>query len=186
MKKFTNMLVGVFCALLLVTSTFAADTVSASTNAPVAVESVAAPVAPGAWVISLGGVGDTTTTGNGGTAFGVDLSVGRTGNLLLPLEGGLRQSVSYDDTAVYSTKLYADWTLFSFAAERVDVFAGANAGFTYGDVQATWTVAPEAGLRLWVKNDVAILFRSEFPFQLNDGAEFADTVRYFLGFQIKF
>ena len=186
MKKFTNMLVGVFCALLLVTSTFAADTVSASTNAPVAVETVAAPVTPGAWVISLGGAGSTTTTGNSDTLFGADLSVGYTGKLLLPLEGGVRQGISYDSTAVFSTKLYADWTLFSFATDRVDVFAGANAGLTYGDVQATWTAAPEAGLRLWVKHDVSVLLRAEFPFQLNDGAEYTDTVRYFLGFQVKF
>ena len=176
------MFVGVFCALLLVTSTFAADVVSTSTNVPV----VTTPVAPGAWVISLGGSGATTTTGNNDTSLGADLSVGRTGNLLLPLEAGVRQGISYDSTVVLSTKLYADWTLFSFATDRVDVFAGANVGLTYGDVQATWTASPEAGLRLWVKRDVAVLLRAEFPFQLNDESKYTDTVRYFLGFQVKF
>lgn len=186
MKKFTNMLVGVFCALLLGTSTFAADTVSASTNAPVAVETVAAPVSANAWVISLGGTGNTATIGGHDTTIGADLSIGRTGHLLLPLEGGLRQGFSYDSSAVFSTRLYADWTLFSFATDRVDVFAGANAGVTYGDIQSVWTAAPETGFRLWVKHDVAVLFRAEFPFQLNDDAEFTDSVRYFLGFQVKF
>jgi hypothetical protein len=185
MKKFTNMLVGVFCALLLGASTFAADTVSASTNAPVSVETVAVPVTPNAWVISLGGTGNTVTINDHDTTVGADISVGRTGTLLLPLEGGVRQGFSYDSTAVFSTKLYANWTLFSFATDRVDVFAGANAGATYGDIQTVWTAAPEAGLRLWVKQDVAVLLRAEFPFQLNDGAEFTDSVRYFLGFQVR-
>jgi len=186
MKKFTNMFVGVFCALLFVTSTFAAGTVSATKDAPVAVESFVDPVAPGSWVISLGGVGSTETTGNGDTVFGVDLSVGHTGNLLLPFEGGVRQGISYDSGAVFSTKLYADWTLFSFASNRIDVFAGANAGVTYGDISAVWTAAPETGLRFWVKHDVAVLFRAEFPFRLNDDAEYTDTVKYFLGFQVSF
>lgn len=186
MKKFTNMFVGVFCALLLVTSTFAADTVSASTNAPVAVESVAAPITPGAWVISLGGAGSSTTTGNSDTTFGADLSVGRTGTLLLPLEAGVRQGISYDTTAIFSTKLYADWTVLSLAQNTLDVFVGANAGLTYGDIQTVWNAAPEAGLRWWLKKDVAFLVRAEFPFQLNDGADYTDTVRYFLGFQVSF
>ena len=186
MKKFTNMIVGVFFALLLTTSTFAAD-VSANTNAPVAVETVAAPVTPSYWVVSLGGVGETVTTGDTDTVFGADLSVGYTGKLLLPLEAGVRQGVSYDgDSTVFSTRLYGDWTLVSVAKDTVDVFVGANAGLTYGDLQTVWTAAPEAGVRWWVKDDVAVLFRAEFPFRLNDGAEYTDSVRYFLGFQVKF
>lgn len=43
MKKFTKMIVGVFAALLLATSAFAADTAVKATNAPVAVETVKAP-----------------------------------------------------------------------------------------------------------------------------------------------
>ncbi len=138
------------------------------------------------WVVSLGGAGTTATVGDHDTAVGADLSVGYTGKLLLPLEGGIRQGVSYDSTAVFSTKAYADFTLFSFARERFNLFVGANAGAVYGDVQAGWVAAPEAGLRWWVKDDVAILFRAEAPFQLDSGAEFTDSVRYFLGFQVKF
>lgn len=186
MKKFANVIIGVFCALLIATSAIATDTVSATTNAPVAVETVSAPAAANAWVVSLGGAGSTATIGDHNTSVGVDLSVGRTGNLLLPLEAGVRQSFSYDSTAVYSTKLYADWTVLSVANNAVDVFVGGNAGLTYGDIQSVWTAAPEAGLRWWVKKDVAVLVRSEFPFQLNDRAEFSDSVRYFLGFQVSF
>lgn len=166
MNKITKLLVGAVCALSLVTSTMAAtDT-----------------------VVSLGGVGTTATTSDAPTNVGFDVSVGLTGNFLLPLEGGVRQSVVWDseDSAVFSTRAYADWTLFSLAKNTLDVFVGANAGATYGDLQTVWTAAPEAGLRWWVKDDVSILFRSEFPFRLNDGAEFTDRVVYFLGFQVKF
>lgn len=172
MKKIINMFAGLFCAL------FISVNVNADTNDTV--------VSPNAWVISLGGVGSTATTANNDTVFGADLSVGYTGNLLLPLEAGIRQGISYDSSAVFSTRVYADWTLFSIFNDRFDVFVGANAGVTYGDIQSVWTAAPEAGFRVWVKQDVAILARSEFPFRLNDGAEFSDSVRYFVGFLVKF
>lgn len=138
------------------------------------------------WVVSLGGSGSTVTVEDHDTAIGADLSVGYTGKLLLPLEGGIRQGFSYDNSAVFSTKAYADFTLFSFANKAFDVFVGGNVGIAYGDIQAAWTAAPEGGLRWWVKKDVAVLVRAEAPFQLDDGFRFTDNVRYFLGFQVKF
>lgn len=184
--KFAKIIIAVLSALTLSVSSFAADKTVGATNAPVAVETVAAPAPANAWVVSLGGSGDTVTSGDSKTAFGADLSVGRTGHLLLPLEAGVRQGISYNTTAVYSTRVYADWTVLSLAQKTVDVFAGANIGLTYGDIQAAWTAAPEAGLRWWVKKDVAVLARAEFPFQLNDTADYTDTIKYFLGFQVKF
>lgn len=177
MNKLTKFLVGALCALALVTSVTAADTGADTPNYNPSNE----------WVVSLGGVGSTATTGDVETALGFDVSVGLTGRLLLPLEGGVRQSVSWDteDSAVFSTRAYADWTLVSLAKETLDVFVGANAGATYGDIQTVWTAAPEAGLRWWVKNDVSVLLRTEFPFRLNDGAEFTDRIVYFLGFQVR-
>lgn len=138
------------------------------------------------WVVSLGGTGSTKTVADHNTTVGADLSVGYIGKLLLPVEGGVRQGFSYDDGAVFSTKPYADFTLFSFANKAFDVFIGGNVGITYGDIQANWTAAPEGGLRWWVKKDVSVLFRTEAPFQLDSGARFTDNVRYFLGFQVKF
>ena len=141
-----------------------------------------------AWVVSLGGAGSTATSGNATTAFGVDISVGHTGYLLLPIEVGVRQTVAWsnDDSGVYSTRLYSDWTVLSMAQNTLDVFAGANVGLTYGDVQSFWTAAPEVGARWWVKKDVAVLGRAEFPFRISDAAKFTDTVAYFVGFSVKF
>jgi len=137
-----------------------------------------------AWTVSLGGSGASVTKGDVNTVFGADLSVGRTGKLLLPVEGGLRQSVGFDRSDILATTgLYLDWTLFT--VKTVDVFAGGNVGVTYGNTAAQWEIAPEAGVRWWVKNDVAVLGRVETPFDL-DGWGFKDTVRYFVGFQVKF
>jgi hypothetical protein len=186
MKKLIKLFVGVFCALLLVTApVIAADTVVKATNAPVVVQSVAAPAE--AWVFTLGGAGVTTTKGNSQSAFGTDFSIGRTSHLLLPFEAGIRQGIFYASpnggSVVFDTRAYADWTLFT--VKKLDLFTGGNIGLTYGNTPLTWTVAPEAGLRYWVKKDVAILGRIDYPFNLNKGRA-NDTLNYFLGVQVKF
>lgn len=170
MKKLTILLAGILCALAITTSTLAAE----STNAP----------ADTAWTLTLGGTGATTTSGNSQSAFGADLSIGHTGFLVLPLEAGVRQQVTYNDGAtVLTTKLYGDWTLFSVS--RLDLFAGANVGLSYGNTPLAWTAAPEAGVRLWIKKDVAVIGRVEYPFEINN-LKPSNTLSYFLGIQVKF
>lgn len=165
MKKTTKWIASTLCALALVASTaFAADN--------------------GEWTLSLGGAGSTVTTENGVTSGGADLSIGHTGKLLLPLEAGVRQGFLYNGSdAIFNTGIYADFTLLT--VKKVDVFAGGNVGVTYGNTPALWTIAPEAGLRWWLKDDVAVLARAEVPFDLS-GWEYKDSFRYFLGFQVKF
>jgi len=195
MKKINKMIVGVFCALLLATSAFAASTaVNASTNAPVVVTTVAVDVPTDAWVLTLGGSGGTTTKGDSQSVFGVDLSVGRSIMLsdksyLNNVEVGVRQGISYasqnNGNVLLSTKAYADLTLFTY--KTVDLFAGANVGLIYGDTEATWIVAPEAGLRWWMKKDVAIVGRLEYPYtDRSGGFSEVNALTYFLGLQIKF
>ena len=179
MKKYTKWIVGAFCAVALATSAFAADAVKAAPSATVTTEASAD------WVISLGGVGSTLTAGNDTTTFGVDLSVGRTGELLLPVEYGVRQSISYGDSDTFlNTRVYGDWTLFTLKPLKLDVFVGGNVGLQYGNIKPSWEIAPEAGMRWWLKKDVAVLGRVEVPWDL-DGWVFKDSVRYFLGFQVK-
>jgi hypothetical protein len=67
----------------------------------------------------------------------------------------------------------------------VDLFGGANVGITYGNTKPLWGVAPEAGLRFWLKKDVAVVTRVEYPYDITN-AEWSDTLRYFLGFMLKF
>lgn len=183
MKNYTKLTVGALCALFLSVSAYSADAVKASTNAVVVTEASAEK-----WTVSLGGAGQTVTTGDNATAFGAELSIGRTGHLILPLEVGVRQGVSYDgdNSTVFYTKLYSDWTVLSLAQNTLDFFGGANVGLTYGDVQAIWTAAPEVGLRWWLKKDVALVGRAEFPFRLNDEAKFTESVAYWVGFRVDF
>lgn len=166
MKKLTKWLVSALCASALVTS------VSAET--------------PSNWTFTLGGAGSTTTTSDSQSVFGVDLSVGRTGKVLLPVEVGVRQNIAYNtetDNGVFDTRIFADWTLFSFS--KVDLFAGANVGLTYGDVSARWTAAPEAGLRIFIKEDVAVVGRVEYPYDISD-TRWQNTLRYVLGLRVSF
>lgn len=142
---------------------------------------------PEQWTLSLGGSGATTTTGDSESIFGADISFGRTGHLLLPLEGGIRQSFGYDSsgegTTLFTTRLYLDATLLSY--KKLDLFAGGSAGLTYGNTKPLWEAGPEAGLRFWLKKDVAVLGRVEYPFDLDNGRS-KDFLRYFLGLQVKF
>lgn len=204
MKKISKFVVGVFCALLLATSAFAADTaVKASTNAPVAVTTTPAPASD--WVMTIGGAGATTTTGDSQTAFGVDFSVGRTLNLIkgFPEEVGIRQSFGYasstpqsacstggDDggTFLASTRAYLDVTVLTFNLTKttpVDIYVGGNIGPNYGNTTLKWVAAPEVGLDVWLAKNVALDARLEYAFDLNNSRAF-DALTYFLGVKFKF
>jgi len=171
MNKLKKIIIGLAVAMVLTISIFASD------------KSIISP--DPAWVLTLGGAGNTSTTGNDGTAFGIDIGIGRTGHLLLPTETGIRQSISYNDsTTLLTTKLYNDWTILNY--KRLDIFGGANIGIRYGNTTAQWEFAPEVGTRYWLKNDVNIIARLEFPFDLGNSFDYKDTLRYILGLQLKF
>lgn len=176
------MKIKVILSLVLLTcvAAFAADT-----NAVLKIDK---PAPAEQWVLSLGGSGSTTTTGNSESLFGADISIGRTGHLLLPLEGGLRQGFYYnsaadDNETLFSTKGYLDVTVLTY--KKLDLFAGGSVGLTYGNTKPIWTAGPEAGLRFWIKKDVSILGRVEYPFDL-DNSRAEDVLKYFLGLQVKF
>ncbi len=140
-----------------------------------------------AWVLTLGGNGSSATTGDSQSAFGAEVSFGRTGRVLLPLEIGVRQSLSYssvDDGAVVGgTKVYADATLLKLW--KLDLFAGGNVGAFYGNTPLTWVASPEAGLRFWLRDDVGVVGRVEYPFSLNDQRAL-DKLQYSVLLQVKF
>lgn len=194
MTKFSKIIVGVFCALAIATSAFAADTaVKASTNAPVVVTTTPAPASD--WVFTLGGSGATTTTGDSQTALGVSFSVGKTLNVFnVQEELGVRQSIGYASgdggTTLLSTKPYLDVNVFSFNLTKeipVTLFVGANAGLTYGNTTPRWTLAPEAGADVWLAKNVAIEARGEYAFNIdNSGFNSQDAFTWFLGVKFKF
>jgi hypothetical protein len=177
MKNYKQWLVGVLCALALVTSTFAADTVPVSD--PVQTEQISG------YTLSLGGAGVTTTGDDTTTAFGLNVGLGLKAKVVVPVEVGVRQGVAYayDDgnSVIFDTSLFADATLVSF--KGFDVFAGVFAGPTYGNTTLKWNGGPEVGVRYWLKKDVAIVGRVDYGFDLVNWKSH-DALRYFLGFRV--
>lgn len=191
MKKFTKMFVGVFCALLLVTTTSA----FAATNAPVAKTTTVATNTPlfGDWVFTIGGSGATSTSGDSQTAFGLNLSAGRDLSLFgTKDEVGVRQSIGYASgnggTTLASTRLYADVVVLTFNLTQitpVELYVGGNAGATYGDTSLRWTAAPEAGVDVWLAPNVALDGRIDYAFDLNHGRS-EDVLEYVIGVKFRF
>jgi hypothetical protein len=70
-------------------------------------------------------------------------------------------------------------------AKKVDLFAGANIGVAYGNTPLNWSIAPETGLRFWIKPNIAIIGRAEFPYDISNG-RFSEVVKYLLGLQVRF
>src|ERR1035437_6692204 len=184
MKKISKLIVGVFCAVLLATSAFAANSdcmVSSMTTVTTVPAPAPAPVTStplfGDWVFTVSGIGATTTADNSQTAFGLSLSAGRELSLFgTKDEVGIRQSVAYasgdGENTIASTRLYGDVTVFCFDLTQnipVDIYVGANFGPTYGDTSLLWVAAPEAGVDVWLAPNVALDARIDYAFDLNHG-----------------
>lgn len=176
--KFT--LAALVAAALLSTTTFAATT-------------AVAPVAPtghdlGQWSLSLSGNSTVTTATPSTVVGGAEFALGHTGDLVLPLELGVRQGIGYTSgnghNWAFGTKAYVDWTLVKLGNLEFD--GGLNGGATYGNTALAWTVAPEAVARLWLKRDVNVFVRGEYPFALNPSPVAQNKVLVALGLQIRF
>lgn len=93
-------------------------------------------------------------------------------------EIGLRHSMTFfdsdetDATLAATTRVFSD---FHFDLGRFQPFIGANIGGRYGDsVKETGTVAPEAGLKLFVLEDVFVLGMAEYQFFFEDSDDIDD------------
>ena len=142
------------------------------------------------WTFSFSGGGASDLGGGKLNNSGLqgDFSLGRSGKFVLPLEIGVRQGFGYSDTSgadwKFSTKLYSDWTIMKLGNLEFD--AGVNAGLIYGThKEPTWTAAPEGVFRFYLKKDVDLFGRVEYPFDLNAGRA-QESLVYVLGMRIKF
>lgn len=151
----------------------------------IAVNAADQPLIGDTWTLSLGGSGTTTTTGDSQSIFGATFDVGHTGFLLVPLQAGLRQSFGYNSqdsgTTLFDSHLYLDATVLKY--KKLDLFLGGEIGLTYGNTPLLWSGGPEAGVRFWLKQDVAFVGRVSYPFDINNNRS-EDTLKYFLGIQI--
>jgi hypothetical protein len=181
--KYIKTLVGALVATaLLVTVASAAP----STNAP-----LATPASDlGQWTLSLSGGGSTALGGDAkdvGSAVGGEFQLGHDAKIILPAEVGLRQSIGYSDVNgsswLFGTKAYTDWTVLRLGNLQFD--AGGNVGLTYGNTTPKWTAAPEIVSRLYLKKDVDVFARVEYPFNLTDGKA-ENRLTYVLGVRVRF
>lgn len=176
--KYVKWLVSSFITSVLFTSVaFAAP----STNAPVVKSDDL-----GSWTLSLSGAGSTVTKASSDTSVGGELSLGHTGKLILPIEVGVRQGIAYQSANSekydFSTKGFADIAVLKLGNLETD--GGANFGINYGATRPNLTVAPEGVLRLYLKKDVDIFGRIEYPFDVTSGGA-QNKFRYILGFRIQ-
>jgi hypothetical protein len=141
------------------------------------------------WTLSLAGVGATTTQGSSQSVFGFDFQLGHADTVFIPGEIGVRQLIGWSSRPdknggdwLLNTAVYQDWKLLSY--KSLELYAGGNAGASYGNTSMAWTAGPEVEARLWLKKDVYTFFRTEYDFALSDKNQ--DSLRYFLGVGFSF
>lgn len=179
--KYIKTSVSLFVAVLFATAVYAAP----ATNAPVATTTKDA----GRWTLSLSGTGQSAITDSklNSSAIGTEFELGHSGQFILPVNAGVRQGIAYSDANGanwnFSTKVYADWTLVRLGNLEFD--AGANVGLNYGNQALSYEAAPEVVARVYLKKDVDVFGRVEYPFNLNPAAS-ENTLRYNLGVRVSF
>lgn len=179
--KYVKLMGVLFATVLFATAVVAAP----STNDPVAT----ADSTLGTWTLSLAGNGSANLGGSDidGSAVGGEFQLGRAVTLVTPAEIGIRQGIGWSDVNgsswLFSTKAYSDWTVLRLGNLQFD--AGGNVGLTYGNTKPVWTAAPEVVARLYLKKDVDVFTRVEYPFDLTDGKA-ADRLGITLGLRVRF
>jgi hypothetical protein len=116
---------------------------------------------------TLSGSGSNNSDFDAGS-FGTSFSIG-----MFPtkaLEIALRQIVNYSDFGDSSwsgsTRLALD---YHFDLDAFQPFIGANIGGVYGqDFRDTWEAAPEAGLKIYVKDKTFLFGMAEYQFFFRD------------------
>lgn len=171
--------------LLAITALFAITAGAAPTNAPVA---TATPTL-GPWTLSVEGGGSTALTGDKDSVVGATFELGHDGKFVVPFVGGLRQSIGWEDSDganwAFGTKLFADVPVLKLG-KNVQVDVGGNVGLLYGTERETlWTISPEVVARLYLKKDVDLFVRVEYPYDLTNGRS-QDTLTYAVGLRVRF
>lgn len=133
--------------------------------------------------LTLAGSGVTATTVSD-TVYGTTVGVSYNGFFgFNPVEVGVRQSVGYasaSNTVVGTTAVFVDYNLRLW--KQLYGFGGVSGGVGYGVGSPTWTFAPEAGLKYFVKKDVYLYGRASYA--LTENA--SNAIGYDLGVGVKF
>ncbi len=180
--KYIKLLVATFVASLLVIS---AASAAPSTNLVATTTDTFTP-----WTFSLSGQGNSTLNNNStykNSNVGAEFQLGYITKIVLPAEVGVRQVIGYSDSQGanwnLSTKAFSDWTLIRLGNLEAD--AGGNFGTTYGNQPGNWSAAPEIVGRIYLKKDVDVFGRVEYPYDITKGAS-QDTLTYTIGLRVRF
>ena len=180
--KLIKTLVGAVVAVALFVSTVSA---APSTNSPLTTASGDL----GAWSLAVAGGGSSALNNDklNNSIVGGTLELGHSGDLVLPLEFGVRQAIGYSDANssvwTFNTAVFNDWTLIKLGNLEFD--AGGNVGYAYGNQIPDWTAGPEVAARLYLKKDVDLFGRVEYPYDLTNGRS-EDSLTYKIGLRVRF
>lgn len=177
--KYIKTLVGVLFATVLFTTA-----AGAATNVPVAT----ATQDLGLWTLSVAGGGSTSLNNDGtDTIVGATFEVGHDGKFIVPFVAGIRQNITWSDgngsNWQFATKLFADVPVLKLG-NNVQFDVGANVGILYGNRTLEWVASPESVIRLYLKRDVDLFVRVEYPFSLNE-VEALDVLTYGIGLRVR-
>jgi len=144
----------------------------------------------GPWTLAVSGQGNTALNNSStykSSDVGAEFQIGYNTVVILPAEIGIRQGIGYSDstgaTWNFSTKVFTDLRVIKLGNLEAD--AGVNVGNTYGNQVGDWTGAPEVIGRLYLKKDVDLFGRVEYPFDLTKGTS-QDSLTYTIGLRVRF
>jgi hypothetical protein len=127
----------------------------------------------GTWEFTLGGSGSADNHFNSG-GFSLAASLGYYLSDLFEIVARQNASLSDFGSSVFQgqTRVALD---LNFGSGPVRPVIGGNVGYVYGDeIRDTWSAAPEAGLKIYMKKDVFLSLMGEYQFFFQKANE-ADT-----------
>ena len=139
--------------------------------------------------LTIGGAG-TTGVASGNSAVGANIGLSYEGLFDVPLELGVRQGINYSDadgsTLGGSTEIGLDLNFYAW--KRVAIFGGGAMSLRYADGESLdWVGGPEAGVKFYFFDDVFVLGRVNYDFQINDRVgDSQDAWRYTIALGVKF
>ncbi len=131
------------------------------------------------WELTVGGAGTSNQDFNAGGAQ-LAGSVGYYLNEVVELS--VRQNLSYGDAGIGTSGAWDGISRgaidFHLPLGRFVPYAGANLGYAYGDtLKETFIAGPQAGVKLYLKDDVFVQAAAEYEFFFDKSDQINDAFR---------
>ncbi len=131
------------------------------------------------WELTIGGAGTNNQDFNAG---GAQLSTSVGYYLTEVVEVSVRQNLSYGDPGVGVSGAWDGITRGAIDLHlplgKIVPFVGANLGYAYGDtLKETFIAGPQAGVKVYLKDDVFLLAGAEYEFFFDKSDRITDAYR---------